>query len=265
MSIQVQPLGESIDREDCIRWLAHNPIHRLMLLGDLYPPLIDVSELYVATEEGEIVGAGSLFRGFPIPSVIVTEDNLLVQIALLQRMNKFLEAEWLTISSSASSSIFRQFGKQIYSHTEHQMLLRKPISTQEKPARLIHKEDIDLLDQFYNEHRAEAWTPLMFEMGPYYGVWCCNQLVSVAGVHFVTPFIAQIGNVFTHPEFRRRGYATAATVGVTEHLRRMGVQSISLFVVARNISAIRIYERLGFVKERELTLAHYVSTGEFTP
>lgn len=264
MPIQVQHLGESIDRDSCIRWLARDPIHHLMLLGDLYSPLINVSEVYVATEEDEIVGVGSLFRGFPTPSVIITEDNPTVQNALLTRMNGCLETEWITVSKSASSSILGQFGKRIYSHTEQQMLLRNPNPTSEKPARLIQSGEIDTLNQFYNEHRAEAWTPLMFEMGPYYGVWCNDRLIAAAGIHFVTPFIAQIGNVFTHPEFRGRGYATAATVAVTNHLRRMGIQIISLFVVTHNTSAIRIYEHLGFVKERELIFAHYVSTGEFT-
>ena len=262
MSILVQRLGEAIDRDACIRWLATDPIHHLMLLGDLYPPLIDASEVYVAIEEGEIIGVGSLFRGFSTPSVIITEDNPTVQNALLTRMNRCLETEWITISNSASSSILCQFGKRIYSHTEQQMLLRDPNPTPDKPARLIQRGEFDTLNQFYNEHRVEAWTPLMFEMGPYYGVWCNDRLAAAAGIHFVTPFIAQIGNVFTHPEFRGRGYA-AATVGVTNHLRRMGIQIISLFVVAHNTSAIRIYERLGFVKERELIFAHYVSTGEF--
>ena len=101
----------------------------------------------------------------------------------------------------------------------------------------------------------------MFEMGPFYGVWRDGQLIAAAGIHFVTPFIAQIGNVFSHPKFRGRGFATAATAGVTNHLRRMGIQFISLFVVAENASAIRMYERLGFVKEQELIFAHYESTG----
>lgn len=264
MSILVQHLGEATNRNACIRWLACDPIHHLMLLGDLYPPLIDVSEVYVAIEEGEIVGVGSLFRGFSTPSVIITEDNPTVQNALLTRMNECLETEWITVSNSASSPILCQFGKRIYSHTEHQMLLRKPIPIPAKPARLIQRWEADSLNQFYNEHRVEAWSPLMFEMGPYYGVWCNDRLIAAAGIHFVTPFIAQIGNVFTHPKFRGRGYATAATTAVTNHLRQMGIQFISLFVVGQNKSAIRIYERLGFVKERELIFAHYTSTGELT-
>jgi len=232
-----------------------------MLLGDLYPPLISVSEIYVATNEGEIVGVGSLFRGFSIPSVIITEDNPTVQIALLTRMSRRFESEWISISTCTSSSVFCQFGKRIYSHTELQMLLHEPIPTPVKPARLSQRGEFDLLNQFYSEHRVEAWTPLMFEMGPFYGVWRDGQLIAAAGVHFVTPFIAQIGNVFSHPRYRGRGYATAATAGVTNHLRRMGIQIISLFVVAENAPAIRIYQRQGFVKERELIYAHNVSMG----
>lgn len=261
MPVLVESLGQRIDREACIRWLARDPIHHLMLLGDLYPPLISVSEIYVATNEGEIVGVGSLFRGFSIPSVIITEDNPTVQIALLTRMSRRFESEWITISTCTSSSVFCQFGKRIYSHTELQMLLHEPIPTPVKPARLIQRGEFDSLNQFYSEHRVEAWTPLMFEMGPFYGVWRDGQLIAAAGIHFVTPFIAQIGNVFSHPRFRGRGYATAATAGVTNHLRRMGIQIISLFVVAENAPAIRIYERQGFVKERELIYAHNVSTG----
>ena len=261
MPVLVKSLGEGVDREACIRWLARDPIHHLMLLGDLYPPLISVSEIYVATDEGQIVGVGSLFRGFSTPSVIVTEDNPTVQNAILTRMSRRLESEWITLSTCTSSSVLCQFGNRIYSHVELQMLLHKPFPTPVKPARLIQRGEFNSLNQFYNEHRVEAWTPLMFEMGPFYGVWRDGQLIAAAGIHFVTPFIAQIGNVFSHPRFRGQGYATVATAGVTNHLLRMGIRIISLFVVAENAPAIRIYERLGFVKERELIFAHNVSTG----
>ncbi len=261
MPVLVKSLGVGVDREACIRWLARDPIHHLMLLGDLYPPLISVSEIYVATDEGQIVGVGSLFRGFSTPSVIITEDNPTVQNALLTKMSRRLESEWITLSTCTSSSVLCQFGNRIYSHIELQMLLHEPIPTPVKPARLIQREEFNSLNQFYNEHRVEAWTPLMFEMGPFYGVWHDGQLITAAGIHFVTPFIAQIGNVFSHPRFRGQGYATAATAGVMNHLRGMGIQIISLFVVAENAPAIRIYERLGFVKERELIFAHNVSTG----
>ena len=255
MSILVRRLGEGVERGTCLRWLARAPIHNLMLLGDLYPPLINVSEVYIATDDERIVGVGSLFRGFSIPSVVITEGNPAVQSALLSKIRGRLDTEWLSISTS--SSIFCQFGTRIYSHIERQMLRREHIPTPVRPARLIQGSEFHSLDQFYNAHHVEAWAPLMFDMGPYYGVWYNGELVAAAGVHFVTPFIAQIGNVFTHPKCRGRGFATAATAGVTRHLSRMGIQIISLFVVADNAPAIRIYERLGFVTERELVFAHY--------
>ena len=168
--------------------------------------LSDVSEIFVATDGVEIVGVGSLFRGFSIPSVVITDSDLAIQSALLARIHKHVDAEWLTLSTSASFPIFCQFGKRIHAHTEQQMLLRTHVPQHRaKPARLIEKSELNLLDQLYKEHRLEAWTPLMFDMGPYYGVWCNGRLVAAAGIHFVTPFIAQIGNLFTHPNLEGKG------------------------------------------------------------
>ena len=96
-----------------------------------------------------------------------------------------------------------------------------------------------MLDQFYRSHEADAWTPLMFDMGPYYGVWYNDQIIAAAGIHFVTPYIAQIGNVLTHPEFRGKGLGTATTAAVARHLEEMGIPIISLFVITdRSYAAV---------------------------
>ena len=97
----------------------------------------------------------------------------------------------------------------------------------------------------------------MFDMGPYYGVWYNDQIIAAAGIHFVTPYIAQIGNVLTHPEFRGKGLGTATTAAVARHLEEMGIPIISLFVITDNMAAIRVYEKLGFAKVREIVFAHF--------
>ena len=160
MPVLVKSLEEGVDREACIRLLARDPIHHLMLLGDLYPPLISVSEIYVATDEGRFVGVGSLFRGFSTPSVIITEGQSNRPNRTIDKNESSLESEWITLSTCTSSSVFCQFGNRIYSHIELQMLLHETIPTPVKPARLIQRGEFDLLNQFYNEHRVEAWTPL---------------------------------------------------------------------------------------------------------
>ena len=77
-------------------------------------------------------------------------------------------------------------------------------------------------------------------------------IVAAAGTHFAYEALAQVGNVLTVPLWRGRGYGAACTAGVVELLVRSGYPVISLFVGTLNEPALRIYERLGFRRHREL-------------
>ena len=54
-----------------------------------------------------------------------------------------------------------------------------------------------------------------------------------------------VGNVFTHPQHRGRGYATAVTSAVTDALLRY-CDTVVLTVDPSNHPAVRAYERLGY-------------------
>ena len=73
-------------------------------------------------------------------------------------------------------------------------------------------------------------------------------MVAAAGTHLISPTygVAAVGNIFTHPGCRSRGYATAATSAVVAELQSRGIRDIVLNVSQENAAAIRIYERLGF-------------------
>jgi ribosomal protein S18 acetylase RimI-like enzyme len=96
--------------------------------------------------------------------------------------------------------------------------------------------------------RPDAFTPLQLAQGVFYGVEREGRLVATAGTHLVAleERIAAVGNVFTHPAWRGRGYATACTSAVTAALFDSGVRDIVLNVAQDNETAVRIYERLGY-------------------
>jgi predicted GNAT family acetyltransferase len=75
-----------------------------------------------------------------------------------------------------------------------------------------------------------------------------DQLVAVAGTHLVSPTynVAAVGNVFTHPNYRGRGFGTATTSAVVDELLESGIRDIVLNVSRGNAIAVRLYERLGF-------------------
>ncbi len=52
-------------------------------------------------------------------------------------------------------------------------------------------------------------------LGPAFGCFADGRLVAMAATHFATPEVVEIGHVATHPDYRRRGYATACTAALT--------------------------------------------------
>lgn len=85
--------------------------------------------------------------------------------------------------------------------------------------------------------------------GCYYGVVENERLVAVAGTHSISRGygISVLGNVFTHPQHRGFGYATAATSAATAALLRETAEVV-LSVDPQNEPAVRAYRRLGYVE-----------------
>ena len=87
------------------------------------------------------------------------------------------------------------------------------------------------------------------EDGCYHGVVDEGRLVAVAGTHSISRShgISVLGNVFTHPQHRGRGFAKLATSAVTaELLRQTG--EVVLSVDPQNEPAVRAYRALGYAE-----------------
>ncbi|MGC9347262.1 MAG: GNAT family N-acetyltransferase, partial [Anaerolineae bacterium] len=69
------------------------------------------------------------------------------------------------------------------------------------------------------------------------------------------PGLAQIDNVITRQGYRRRGYATSV---VSALLRAHITKRRTVFAVVKqdNETAIRMFEKLNFVRERSMYLMH---------
>jgi predicted GNAT family acetyltransferase len=104
------------------------------------------------------------------------------------------------------------------------------------------------LTALYAHGKGNAFNSKQVPGGAFHGVFEDDKLVAAAGTHLISPTygVAAVGNVFTHPDCRGRGYATAVTSAVVTELLSRGIRDIVLNVDQRNESAIRIYERLGF-------------------
>ncbi len=106
------------------------------------------------------------------------------------------------------------------------------------------------VNRLYNtEGTPTFYSAAHIESSFYFGVFYDGRLVAVAGTHVVSPEegVAVVGNVFTHPRYRGRGYATLATGATTEAILRE-CRDVVLTVDPRNIPAVRAYWRLGYTE-----------------
>lgn len=237
----------------CRKFLAINPILNVLTLGDSYKPLLEMSTLYAAVEDGQVVGVCSIYRALSKPSVVLSTSTTEIKKALLEMALEEISGEFISLCQPDEIKIFRNYSTILHMHLEQQMVANPPnlIRIDSVKVMRVSKEELANLDRFYREQKSEAWTPLQFKVGPVYCVKQNGKIVSAAGTHIKTPQIAHLGNIVTDEAYRNRGFATACTSILAANLSSKG-RIISLFVNTENKPAIHIYEKLGFKKTREI-------------
>ncbi len=239
----------------CRRFLARDPESNILPLGDLYSPLIGVSDVYSAVQRNQVAGVCAVYRAYSTPSIVFGTAPPEVKQALIKTALTSISNEFISLCRPDDVSLFEKCGATIlHSHPEQQMIADPPekIESDDINVEKVGKKELELLDDFYVEHDAEAWASIQFKAGPYYCVKHDGRIVSAAGVHLVTPQIAQLGNIVTDETYRNQGFATACTSALAAGLASKG-RIISLFVRTENAPAIHMYEKLGFRKTREIT------------
>lgn len=111
-----------------------------------------------------------------------------------------------------------------------------------------------LVEARMSERPAEvaAAVPHRVEQGAF-RVWDDGEVVAHAGFTNAAPGTARIAPVYTAPDSRRRGYATALVAGLARELLACGNQALFLTTDAANRTANAIYAQVGFalVSEQE--------------
>lgn len=95
----------------------------------------------------------------------------------------------------------------------------------------------------------DYFDPYQLDDGVFYGVKDeAGVLCTVGGTHIIAweAGMGAIGNMYTHPAQRGKGYARAVLRAIVTELQTRNVTTIVLNVDERNATARRLYERLGF-------------------
>lgn len=132
-----------------------------------------------------------------------------------------------------------------------------PAAPDVQVARLGARDDAEV-EEIYRLFPESHFRPDLLDEGVFYGLRAGKRLCAIAGTHVVAEPVgmAVIGNVFTHPDERGKGYAGAVTSAVASDLLARGCRDVVLNVFATNAAAIAVYRRLGF------QTAHHLWSGQ---
>jgi predicted GNAT family acetyltransferase len=249
MTISVQRLT---DRARIQALLERDRSWSLYALGDLDDGLFEQCEWYTAGNTLALIFKG--LNVFPLVTVGGADGIAAILENAITAPQVFLNQQLAHLSAVLQ---FYECPKP--SHMQRMMLANfKPVDGM---ATQLGIERLAELETLYREGQcADAFAPYQLATGYFYGVEADGQLVSVAGVHLASRAygVGPIGNVCTLPAYRGRGYAALCASAVVRALQADGITTIGLNVEQNNTGAIRVYERLGFVKYCEFIegLAH---------
>ena len=233
-------------------FLNQDRVKTAYALGDLDDALWPQSEFWGARRAGDLVSVVMLYRGFD-PAVLTAFGDpdgaraILVRIALPGEVYCLIPEELGTAVADTYALPDP--------HREWRMVL-DPAAFDAPPlddAGRIAPEQADALTALYR-HAAKpgeevvAFSPAQIAQGRFYGIWAGDTMVGAAGTHVWSEAekVVAIGNVFTRPDRRGRGYATLCAAAVVQDALAAGMDTIILNVRMDNAPAIRVYEKLGF-------------------
>jgi len=141
-----------------------------------------------------------------------------------------------------------------------QMILDKPNSiesTEQITEFQTAKERADLFN-LVNLVQPGYFKKKTSEMGNYYGIYKDNQLAAVTGERMKMNNYTEVSAVVTHPKHIRKGYAKQLVNFTCSKIFEEG-KIPYLHVANTNVSAIKLYEKLGFRTRRHISFWNFVS------
>jgi ribosomal protein S18 acetylase RimI-like enzyme len=244
------------DRAVILPFLETNRSYAAYAIGDLEPGMAEHSTWAVAEACGPTHRVAlarcvrSLlalcFRGLPLPVLFLMGDAQGLR-AILQR-ELCPESTYITCLEEHLS-----VAQEFLDWDQLEVMRRMVLSCESfRPASAacvsLSRADLAELRGLYAHGGGDAFGPRQLEQGVFFGIRRGGRLVAAAGTHLVSPTygLAAIGNVFTHPGYRQRGYARACTSAVAAELFRRGIRDLVLNVNPSNLPALSLYQQLGF-------------------
>lgn len=233
------------DKEELLSFLEKDRIWAGYAICDLEQELFPLCDWYTARMNNDVISLALYFKGLEPPTQITIGAPIGIE--------RILETADVPGRLYAHIPLrHRQVLEKFYSFTQlksmkRMMVTKKSFRPAVGSASKLEERDLQGLEKLYASPHKTFFRLYMLTSGIYYGIRENGTLVSAAGTHVCSPChrLACVGNVFTHPSHRGKGYGTICTSEVVKELLTIYDDAI-LNVDSRNLAAIKIYEKLGF-------------------
>jgi ribosomal protein S18 acetylase RimI-like enzyme len=248
MAQQIRKLTKDM-LDDVLNILEQDALSNIVLIADC-TQLREWCDVRVLMNDDRIDAVFSLYSDLDfLATAFWCRDVKSLQRVMVDYSERLVGKEFVAICTKEQLDQFRKACVILEPIKERQMIADRSTTLycdcRSTPVRLS-MNDAEQLKVLYQLSGTPAWTPNAMNLGPFYGiVEDDGTITSVAGVHFVTPYGTEIGNIATHPEHRRKGYAAACLKAVIEEV--LGISEITiLHYFTENTPAQSLYERMGF-------------------
>lgn len=248
MAPQIRPFTDDL-LDDVLSILAEDSLSNIVLIADC-TQLREWCDIRVLMEDETINAVFSLYSDLDfLATAFWCRDVESLRQVMADYSERLVGKEFVAICTKEQLDQFGEACVILKPIRERQMIADRTTQLEceckSKPVRLSMK-DAEQLKELYRLSGTPAWTPNAMNLGPFYGiVEDDGKITSVAGIHFVTPYGTEIGNIATHPEHRRKGYAAACLKAVVEVVLENS-ELVVLHFFADNTAAQTLYENMGF-------------------
>lgn len=239
--------------------LSQDPVWNSFALADLEPPLRDYSQFATACKDKSNERSICLILRHPIIGQVLSpfgeEEGVLAileHLALPER--PLLQAQEVHIPVLQHyyqpETVWKKMLRMAITSSSWHSL--NPVPHQ--PVKQLTVSDLPALKKLYAQYPESGFSADLFTQGLYFGAYEGGRIIAAGGTHALIPAhrIAVLGNIFTVPEARGQGYATALTSALITTLFKQHFSLVVLNVFEDNAQAIRIYQRLGFQTHHQL-------------
>lgn len=240
----------------CVKLAETNYFNNIVLLGDLFPPCVILTDIYGIFDENNLISFFTVFKGFGDPSVVLPSDISETELFILSNLEKIIQNEFTLVSFTLREKDLINYFQIKDESSEYCMITNQSKFTpkiSEIIFKRVTKEHINRVDRFYKSIHTYPWNPIQLESNYYSFFEENDKIIACGGTHFETPDVAHLGNIIVLPEFRGRSLGIALVSTITSNILR-NKSFTTLFVTQDNFPAINLYKKLGFFPHKPVSI-----------